>query len=207
MSRPALWFAAKTEPKEEKELAQFQQKALVIDEIQKENERLKKLLELRESLSQETMAASVIGRDPAYWFRTLFINKGANQGVRENMPVINNKGLVGLVVQVMPSYAKVQLVIDMNSRVAAISQRTREMGILKGEGVHGCLLDYLPKKTLIEKGDIVVSSGMGSLYPKGIPIGEVEEVEFKKKGLYQTAKIRPAVDFNTLEEVLILKTE
>jgi len=216
LSRPSLWIAAKTDLKKslseenqslKKELARIKKESLTLNEIKKENQRLKKLLELRQNISYEAMAASVIGRDPTSWFRTLFINKGSDHGVQENMPVIHDQGLVGHIIKVLPTFAKVQLIVDVNSRVGALAQRTREMGILKGGGQNGCLLDYLPRETLIKKGDKVVSSGMGSLYPKGIPVGQVEEIRFKKRGLYQTAKIKPLVNFNTLEEVLILKIE
>lgn len=189
------------------ELLALKKKSITIDEILKENERLKKLLEFKESVSYEVVAASVIGRDPAYWFRTLFINKGAKDGIEENMAVIHDEGLVGHIIEVLPTYAKVQLIIDMNSRVGALSQKTREMGILKGGGQESCWLDYLPKKTALQKGDKVISSGMGSLYPKGILIGEVEKIEFKKRGLYQTAKVKPFVNFNMIEEVLVLRSK
>ncbi len=212
ISQPLLWTSQKLHSNKVKdnaalknEIALLKKEKSLIEEVKQENSRLKKLLQLKEESSYEVISAAVFGRDPAHWFRILLINKGKVDGVEVNMPVIHEKGLVGHVAEVFSDSAKVQLMVDYNSRVGALAQRTREVGILKGKGLNGCLLDYLPRDTLIKKGDAIVSSGMGSVYPKGLFLGIVESVKFKKRGLYQTAQVKPAVNFNILEEVMILK--
>jgi len=167
------------------------------------NVRLNQLLDLAQNLEEPVLTAHVIGRDPALWFKTMTIDKGISDGVEKGMPVVTVEGVVGQVVNVSPSYAKVLLAIDPNSAVDAIIQSNRALGIIKGNG-QGYHLDYVLKEKEVVKDDLVVTSGMGGVFPKGLLIGQVVEVGKDRRGMFHTIAVRPAVDFRELEYVTII---
>lgn len=179
-------------------------------EYEKENENLRAYLELKKrSFQFDLEAAEVIGRDPGNWFNVVLINKGKNDGIEKDMAVITNKGLAGHIADVGDSYSKVLLITDGRSSVSAMIQRTRDNGILKGTiapAKQGHLkMVYLPQDTNIVKGDIVISSGLGGVVPKGIVIGEVVEAKKEPYELMQYAIVKPIVDFHKLEQVFVIK--
>ncbi len=153
------------------------------------------------------MAAQVIGRDPTGWFKSVIIDKGKNSGIKVNMPVVNSKGVVGRLVSVSYNYAKVLLVIDQNSAVDCIIQRSRDNGIVKGLSSKVCILDYVLKTSDVRVGDMVITSGLDRVFPKGIPVGEVIDVKNPPGGLFKDVKVRPMVDFSNLEELLVILKE
>jgi rod shape-determining protein MreC len=175
-----------------------------IKELLATHQRLQNLLQFRETIDQPALAAQVIGRDPTGWFKSVIIDKGKNFGIEVNMPVVNAEGVVGRVVSVSRKYAKVLLVIDQNSSVDCIIQRSRDNGIVKGLSSKICILDYVLKTSDVRVGDMVVTSGLGRVYPKGIPVGEVIDVKDPPGGLFKDVKIRPVVDFSRLEELLVI---
>lgn len=185
-------------------LQSHEQEQVGAREIAKENERLRSLLRFQQEVKYQTVPARVVGRDPMQWFRGITIDKGSLDGVKLNMPVVTAEGLVGKIVDLSSSQAQVRLIVDFGSRVGSILQECREVGVLSGEGTRGCRLNYISRHGAVEKGERVLTSGVGSLYPKGLVIGAVEEVNLEKGGLYQTARVDPAVDFGKLEEVLVL---
>ena len=123
------------------------------------------------------------------------------------MPVVEAQGIVGRVVSVSPNYAKVLLMIDQNSAVDCLIQRSREKGIVKGVSDQECNIDYVLKTGDVEIGDKAITSGMGRLFPKGLPIGEVTEIRIEPGDLFKKIKIRPSVDFSKLEELLVILKE
>lgn len=167
------------------------------------NVRLNQLLDLSQNLEQPVLTAHVIGRDPALWFKTMTIDKGISAGVEKGMPVVTVEGVVGQVINVSPSYAKVLLAVDPNSAVDAIIQSNRALGIIKGDG-QGYQLDYVLKEKEVAKDDLVVTSGMGGVFPKGLLIGQVVEVGKDRRGMFHTITVQPAVDFRELEYVTII---
>jgi rod shape-determining protein MreC len=169
--------------------------------------RLKELLQFKNTMESPVVAAQVIGRDPTGWFESVIIDKGKNAGLKINMPVVNAGGVVGQLVAVSPNYSKVLLVVDQNSAVDCLIQRSREKGILKGLSPNVCKLDYVLKTGDITPGDMAVTSGIGGVYPKGLPVGEVLEVKDLPWELFKVIKVKPAVDFSKLEEVLVLLRE
>lgn len=171
------------------------------------NERLQKLLKFKKTINWPVLAAQVIGRDPSGWFESVIIDKGTNSGLKVNMPVVDAKGVVGRLVSVSPNYAKVLLIIDQNSAVDSLVQRSREKGILKGLSTELCKLDYVVKTSDIAQGDLVVTSGMGRVFPKGLPVGKVLEVSNIPWKLFKDIHVRPMVDFTKLEEVLVILKE
>lgn len=171
------------------------------------NRRLQDLLQFKESTNSPALAAQVIGRDPTGYFESVIIDKGKSSGLKLNMPVVNAEGVAGQLVSLAPNYAKVLLIIDQNSAVDSLIQRSREKGIVKGLSPKVCKMHYVLKTGDIVVGDLVVTSGMGGVYPKGIPVGEVIEVTENPWEMFKEVKVRPLVDFSKLEEVLVLLKE
>lgn len=171
------------------------------------HDRLQKLLQLKKRINWPVMAAQVIGRDPSGWFKSVIIDKGKKSGLKVNMPVVNASGVVGRLVSVSPNYAKILLIIDQNSAVDSIIQRSRANGIVKGVSSKVCKLDYVVKTSDVVAGDIVVTSGLGRVYPKGLPVGKVISVVNVPGELFRDIKVEPTVDFSKLEELLIILKE
>ncbi len=176
-------------------------------ELLSTNRRLRELLNFAEIFNWPGSAAQVIGRDPSGWFKSIIIDKGEKSGLKVNMPVVDARGVVGRLVSASPNYAKVLLIIDQNSAVDCIVQRSREKGILKGVSEKICELEYVVKTGDVVVGDTVITSGMGRVFPKGLPVGEVVEVNSAPGELFLNIKVRPMVDFSKLEEVLIVLKE
>jgi rod shape-determining protein MreC len=168
------------------------------------NERLRKLLQFRETLPAPTVAAEVIGQDPSSWFKSLAINKGEADGVRKGMAVISPEGVVGQILKAAPHYAIVLLITDYNSGVDSIIQKTRARAIVEGRGENRCQLKYLLRTEEVSTGDVVLTSGLSGHFPKGLLIGEVRKVEKKGRGVFQVAELVPSVDLTRLEEVLVI---
>lgn len=167
------------------------------------NVRLSQLLDLSQSIEAPVLTAHVIGRDPALWFKTMTIDKGISAGVEKGMPVVTVEGVVGQVVNVSPRFAKVLLAVDPNSAVDAIVQSTRALGIIKGTG-QGYRLEYVLKEKGVAVDDLVITSGMGGVFPKGLLIGTIADVGKDRRGMFHAIEVRPAVDFRELEYVTII---
>lgn len=174
-----------------------------------EVERLRTLLAYKQAQDAQYVleAARVIARSPNNWYKTLTIDKGAENGIAINMPVISPDGLVGKVVSVSSKSSQIWLITDREMAVGAILQETRETrGIVEGLGNNGTLrMINIPYYSLVNAGDRVVSSGLSETYPPGIPIGLIQDIEKEANGLVLSATVEPSVDFNQLEEVLVIK--
>lgn len=168
------------------------------------NQRLKQLLELKQEIQRPVIAAQVIGKDPSPWFQTIMVDKGPSDGVIKGLPVVNASGVVGLVVDATNHYAKVMLITDPNSAVDAVVQENRARGIIKGGTSGYCVFDYVLRKHTLKVGDKVVTSGMDGVFPKGLPIGLVSEIFKQNAGIFQEVTLEPFVDFERLEEVVII---
>ena len=171
------------------------------------NRRLQKLLNFKEATNYPVLAVQVIGRDPTGWFKSVIIDRGKKSGLKVNMPVVNASGVVGRLVSVSLNYAKVLLIIDQNSAVDCIIQRSRDKGIVKGISSKSCKLDYVLKTSDVVTGDIVMTSGLGRVFPKSLPVGEVVEVKSMPGELFKDIRVRPVVDFSKLEELLVILKE
>ena len=179
-----------------------------IKEYELENERLKKMLDYKidNKLQGVTVIASIIGRDPGNWFGTVTLNRGLSDRVKVGCTVVSSDGLVGRVIAVSNNTADVLLITDPRSGVGCILQESRTPGILEGvaSGSSSLNMVHLPVAQDIKNGEVVITSGIGSLFPKEIPIGEVNSVYKEPSGLFKTAVVKPYVDFNRLEEVFVL---
>ena len=186
------------------ELQQYKAANIEFREALATNLRLKKLLDLKESLPPPTLTAEIIGKDPSLWFRTLTINRGSTDGVQKGMPIITVEGVVGQVLTSSPNYSKVLLATDPNSAIDVVTQKTRVQGIVKGMGRDAFALHYVLKSAVVEKEDIVLTSGLGGVFPKGLMVGTVAEIKKSRRGMFQSIEIEPAVDFSQLEHLIII---
>jgi len=173
-------------------------------EIEISNQRLRKLLNFKQNIANRVIPAEVIGMDPSTWFKTIVIDKGSADGIEKGFPVVIPEGIVGQVIEVSRRHSKVLLIIDPNSAVDALVQRTRSRGLIKG-GIGGkCLFKYVLRKHEIRVGDTVISSGLDGVYPKGLLIGNISGVIRRNAGIFQEVTVIPNVDFEKLEQVLVM---
>ena len=168
------------------------------------HERLRELLQFKQIISSPVIAAQVIGLDPSGWFKSIIVDKGTLAGMEKNMPVVNASGVVGRVISVSPDFAKILLIVDQNSAVDCLLQRSRDRGIFKGLSTDVCNLEYLAKTADAAVGDQIITSGLGGVFPKGLPVGKILHISENPGMLFKEIKVRPAVDFSTLEEVMII---
>ncbi|HEV8353400.1 MAG TPA: rod shape-determining protein MreC [bacterium] len=166
--------------------------------------RLEQLLGIRQAAPGRTVAARVIARDPARWFSTVLIDRGASAGVRRNDPVINADGVVGRVIEVTPTAARILLISDSRSAVGATIQRSRDAGVVEGKGGAALQLNYLSREAAVRVGDLVVTSGLGGVFPRGLVIGNVAQIVREEGALLQGAVIQPAAPLDRLEELLVI---
>jgi len=169
-----------------------------------ENERLKMLLALKGTIALPSVAANVIGEDSAPWYRSIVVDRGSVDGLAEGMPVMATSGVVGRVVKVAANSARVLLLTDHASSIAAMIQRSRARGVLKGKGGGFCSLEFTAREDDVKVGDLVTTSGVGGVFQKGKVLGEVTMVRKGEYGMFQTIDVRPAVNTFHLEEVVVL---
>ncbi len=188
------------------ETRQLRAQVAELRETTVENSRLSYLLGMRNRVGTEAVAARVIGKDATNWFRTLLIDKGANEGIQRHMPVVTTEGVVGRVVDVTALAARVQLITDPESAVGILIQRSRVVGVAVGSQGGTVQIKYLPLMADVVVGDRAITSGMGGMFPKGIPLGRVLRSSRPTNGaLFQETEVQPVADFSRLEEVMVLK--
>lgn len=209
---PEMFVLKKQNEELQKQVVELEQYKQQILEYQKENINLRSMLGLKQrSFQYDLEAAEVIGRDPGNWFNVILIDKGEESGIKKDMAVITDQGLVGYTLSTGKNYAKVILITDDRSSVSSMIERTRDNGIIKGTidpAPRGFLkMVYLPQEANLVKGDVVISSGLGGIVPKGIIIGEVTEARKEPNDLMQYAIVKPEVDFQKLEQVFVIKSQ
>lgn len=189
------------------EVEQLRVQNVQANEYAAENIRLRELLGYTQSARQfDLVMARVIGREPTTWTRMIVIDRGTQHGVQKNMAVITARGLVGTVTDAGPISSKVQLILDPRSAAGALVQRSRVAGVVKGtpdDAMHPRMVN-VPKSQDMAVGDIIVTSGFGGIYPKGIMVGTVSAVKNDSGGLLHYAVIEPATDFQRLEDVAVI---
>ncbi|AIM15761.1 MULTISPECIES: rod shape-determining protein MreC [Neobacillus] len=182
-----------------------------IQELKKDNKELRDVLDAKQTLRDfEPLPATVIGRNPDRWHEIMIINKGKTDGIEKNMAVVTATGLVGKVKSVNQFSSTVQLLsaMDPKNRISAVIQGEKDVyGFVQGFDAKKKLLmvKAIPSSEKIEKGQTVITSGMGGVFPKGLIIGKVEEVKPDQYGLNQTALIKPGADFYDIENVIVIK--
>jgi rod shape-determining protein MreC len=177
------------------------------EEARLEADRLRELLDLRGEIAFPSLAARVIALRTAGGSWTILLDRGSRDGVSKDQPVVSPRGVIGRIIEAAPGISKVQTILDPNSSVAALLQRTRTQGMVVGEGDRGCRMEYVSELADVEVGDIVVTSGLDQIQPKGTLLGTVTEIS-EGEGLTKNVKIRPEVNFRRLEEVsVVLRSE
>jgi rod shape-determining protein MreC len=176
-----------------------------------ENNRLRGLLELRDTLEPETTSAVVISKDTTDYFRVTRVTLDLpNVSVRENMPVVALGGVVGTVQRVAGEKLDVRLAVDSGFGVDVVTERTRARGFVRGTGNEGQYVvhvEYVRRDDEIDVGDTLLTSGYGCRFPPGIPVAKVTKVIKREFGIYQRVEAKPTVDFSRLSEVLIILSE
>jgi rod shape-determining protein MreC len=176
----------------------------------REGARLRELLELRRAVPLETVVAEVVSRDGVPWFRSLTIDKGEADGVVLDAPVVSPTGVVGRVFAVGPHAARVQVLLDRDTGAGVLVERTRVPGVVSGQvsgpaaGAEDLVLKYVPERSDVAVGDVVVTSGLDRIYPKGLVVGRVRYVG-KGSGLFRDIRVEPSARFDRLEEVLVVR--
>jgi rod shape-determining protein MreC len=189
-----------------RQVAEYGQKETRYQEAVLEARRLETLLDLKKQLALPVAGARVVSYDPSQWSRCVIIDMGTSEGAQVGLPVLSSGGIVGRIIEVYPHYAKVMLIVDRDSGADAMVQRTRVRGILQGKGGNRCSLDYVPKNSDVEVGDLVLASGLGGVYPAGQPFGRITQIDKKGGGPFQEIIITPGENLSALEEVLVVKT-
>ncbi len=187
----------------EKQVARLELEKQRYEEQRLENDRLRALLDLKQSLPVPTMAATVLANSFRGATKTCILDRGSRAGLKADMPVVNPQGVVGRLWSVGPGISKVQLLIDASGGVAVLVQRTRVQGVLVGRGDQLLELRYISTIDDVRAGDLLLTSGQDRIYPRGLPVGVVAAVE-ESGGLLRRVTAVPRVDFDRLEEVLVL---
>jgi rod shape-determining protein MreC len=213
-----LWSAHQENLRLKAELDNTRGQLIQLEQASQENQRLKQLLDFRNAgifpTGSTFTVARVIGKSPTKWQEWILIDKGTADGVALNQPVVgatpsvdqslSGKGLVGKVVAVSSHSAQVQLLIDSESSVATTIQGTQAQGILEGTVSGKLIMDYVERDVLVDLKQVVVTSGFGQIFPKGIPVGVVQSVGEQDVNIYKQIEVQPFVDFGALEEVMVL---
>lgn len=168
------------------------------------NGRLRVLLEFKEQAAYKTMAASILGYNMERWARTITIDKGKAEGVAKDYAVITPTGVVGRVIEANKHTSKVLLNTDLRSNIGVMIQRTRVKGVVEGNGSDSLVLKYIRQIDDIRLGDQIITAGLGGVFPKGLVIGEVSRIEKGNDGFFQFIEVRPTIDIQTLEEVMVI---
>ncbi len=194
------------------EVARLRQQTALLERLEtevillrQENRRLEVLLEFGRHEAETVALARVVGRSPDNWFEYLVINKGSSHGVRPGQVAISARGLVGRVATASNLSSSIMLLTDPESGVGAMVRRSGDTGVILGRGGLGYLqLELFARDADIVVGDVVVTSGLGEIFPGGLPIGTVTEIGHGHAGLIRVARVQPSVDFNRLHELLLL---
>lgn len=173
-------------------------------EISHSLERMQTLLDFKEKAPFRTISVRVIGKDTSNLFKTITIYRGEGNGIRKGMAVITPDAVVGHVIRTSRDSSLVLLMIDRNSAIASIIQRTRDEGIIEGRGGSIAHLKYIPVLSDIKSGDVVITSGIDGIYPKGLNVGRVVSAKKENDAIFQEITVAPVVDFTRLEEVLVV---
>lgn len=184
--------------------AELRSRNAELDEARRENERLRGLLKLVEAQKLESLGAHVIGRPENSWEGVITIDRGSADGIKPGMPVMSADGLLGQTVAVTAHGSKVRLITDQRSGVAGMLQQSRAEGVVRGSISRELTMDFVSKGTTTTVGEVVLTSGMGGVFPKGLIIGEVSEFSSPSNALYPVIKVRPTAKLEGIEEVIVL---
>jgi rod shape-determining protein MreC len=185
-------------------LAQVEEENLQFREALVESGRLRTIAEMRDDFEAPMRPAQVVGQDVSPWYHSVLIDRGRSDGVLAGMPVVTDTGVVGLVTATSRNAGRTLLLLDAQSAVDAIVQRSRARGIVRGGGGDRLDFEFFVRGDDVQVGDVVITSGFGGTFPKGLRVGEVTEVRADPGAFVHRASLRPAVDFGRLEQVFVM---
>lgn len=188
----------------QKQNVDLKQRLAGLEEAKLENERIRALVDFAKTQDLKTVGAGVIERPTDSRQRSIMIDRGTGSGVAMGDPVIAAGGLVGQVVEVTPWNARVRLITDFDSGVAVLVQRNRANGIVRGSIQGPLQLEFVDKSDAPVRGDVLLTSGLGGVYPKSIVVGEVTDVASQQTDLFPTISVSSRVDIDRVEEVLVI---
>ncbi|MDX9840499.1 MAG: rod shape-determining protein MreC [Desulfobulbus sp.] len=171
------------------------------------NASLRRLLEFKNNLARPSVGATVIGKDPSTWFRSVIIDQGTNRGIVKGNAVVNSDGVVGQIFTASPNYAKVLLAIAPSSAIDVMLQQSRVRGMLKGNGTLTYRLEYILKTVEVAEGEHVVTAGYGGVFPTGVPVGVVSRIVRKPRGMFHEIEVTPSVDYQKLEHLTVIEQQ
>ena len=189
------------------ELARVKAEQARMAELEAENRHLTELLELRDVLGADAIAATVIGSDATGISHTLILGQGSASGLRPGMAVLSNEGVVGRIVETSPHASRVLLIDDHNSALDGFDQRSRARGIVAGMVDDGIIMKYVDRSQDIKTHDTIVTSGLDGIFPRGLLVGTVNGVHREGPGLFLAVQLAPAVSFRELEQVLVVRQQ
>ena len=187
-----------------KKIMELENKIFQLEELKDENERLKKLLQFGGEIPRTKVLAQIVGWDSSAHFKVLRINKGLKDGIRSLSTVVTYSGLVGHIYRLTDHFADILTILDQNNRVDVIVTRTRSHGIIEGFSNTHCIMKYVTRTEPVANGDLVITAGLGNIYPKGLNVGSISKIERESYGITQLIEVTPSVDFRKLEEVIVL---
>lgn len=188
-------------------IADLQNEVFSYQEAVKESDRLRELINYGEQLERKKIVARVVSWDSADDYKVIRINKGVKHGIKLHSVVTNAEGLVGYVYRLTAHFADVITILDANNRVDGVVERLRSHGVVEGYSRGRCIMKYVNRTEPIVLNDIVLTAGLGNVYPKGLKIGYISRIERESYGITQHVEITPLVNFSKLEEVLVLVHE
>lgn len=202
-------YVALVEVREENErlrarIAELEDENLQFREALVASGNLDRIVEMRAGFEVPLLPAQVVGHDVSGWFHSVLLDRGRSSKVLSGMPVVNDHGLVGVVTATTPRASRTMMLLDRRSAADAIVQRSRARGIVYGTGGETLRFVFMVRGDDVREGDLLITSGMGGVHPKGVRLGEVTAVQKDRNQLLHTATVRPAVDFGRIEQVFVL---
>jgi rod shape-determining protein MreC len=176
-----------------------------LQEALQENQRLRQMLEFKSTSQLDLVPARVIGKGSSGFIHSIILAVGEADSIQKNMAVVTAQGLVGKIFNVSEDHATAQLLLDRNFRASAMIQRSRVSGIVKWHAGNQVMLAEVPKRSDVQVGDVVITSGLSSIFPAGLEIGEVTDCRDDQQNMFMNILVHPAVDFAKLEEVFVIK--
>lgn len=199
------WNAVEENKRLKREISTLLLKMQDYGEMVRENQRLREILSLKPQRRDYVATARAISRGNDRLLNTIILDKGKNEGIRKDMAVITTKGLVGKIYAARNGFSEVLLINDPNFSVAVRLQNSRQEGVLSGTGRKYCALKYISSEDSVDKGDMVVTSGLDGIIPSGLPVGIVIDVKKDEADFFQDIKVMPFQSIDKIEEVVILK--
>ncbi len=187
-----------------RELAALREENLQLREALVASGRLARIAEMRDEFEVPMLPTELVARNVSPWFRSVLIDRGRGDGVRSGMPVVSEEGLVGLVTATSGDAARTMLLLDRQAAIDATVQRSRTRGTLRGGGGERLEFEFVAREGDVRPGDVLISSGLDGVYPKGLRLGRVTEVSPADTRLLRTASVAPAVDFGRLEQAFVM---